>query len=258
MTVIKGNKTYFVRPGSAQQSDTESLHLGSASASDTESLNNETVRRPVRIFQALPLRSVQLEDQTHIKKSSGKKKLRRYQNRCVLQTLQEEDEPESTLIVIVDPYKSPFHRLLEDTNAMQFWNSFIEKTEEEQTNIINAFSEQYKPGCVQTIGDNYVGRVSSRVKREFKMKKNLSIENVKLYESQLIEFFTLSPEEVYVKSPPTSFDRLLLKAIAHYHGLQVKTNSPGENAKPTIEIYSHKQKWVPANCFLTDFIEQLR
>lgn len=142
-----------------------------------------------------------------------------------MQTLEEEDESESTLVIIVDPYKSPFARLLEDSDAMKFWNCFVEKTEEEQTDIINAFSQQYhkcKSDCVQG-SDRSLGRLSSRVKRTFKTKKNLSIENVKDCEFQLLEFFNSTPQDIYVRSPPTSFDRLLLKAIAHYHGLEIKS-----------------------------------
>lgn len=55
------------------------LSLGSASASDTESLNNEPV--PHRLFRNLPARTVQVEEPVNLKKSSGKKKMRRFQNR---------------------------------------------------------------------------------------------------------------------------------------------------------------------------------
>jgi len=161
----------------------------------------------------------------------------------------------------VDPYKSPFARLLEDFDALEFWNNFIEKTEKEQMDLLNAFSEQYhkyKPDCVQDTNRS-VGRVSARVKRTFKTKKNLSIEIVRDYELQLLEFFDSSPKDVYVKCPPTSFDRLLLKTIAHYHGLQIKSmTSLDESSKPSIEIFNTQPSWVPANCFLTDFIRQLR
>lgn len=259
MTVIKGNKSYFIRPGSAQASDTESLHLGSASASDTESLNNEAVARP-RAFQALPLKPVLGEEQMHLKKASGKKKLRRYQNRCILQTLQEEDESESTVIIIMESFKGPFARLLEDSKAMEFWNNFIEKSEEEQANIITAFSNKCnrtKIECNQSFTDQRLPKISSRVKRTFKTKKNLSMETVKGCEDNMLEFFTSTPHDVYIKSPNTSFDRLLLKAIAHHHGLQIN-NVINQTDKPCIEIFNKKSNWVPASCFLTDFIEQLR
>lgn len=142
-----------------------------------------------------------------------------------MQTLLEEDDSESTLVVIVDPYKSPFARLLEDLDAMKFWNDFVEKSEEEQTNIINAFSEHCHTAKVpvdQEGEGQHIGRVSSRVKRTFKTKKNLSVESVKTCEDNLLNFFNVTPKDIYVQSPPTSFERLLLKAIAHYHGLEIK------------------------------------
>lgn len=138
----------------------------------------------------------------------------------------QEDPHEDKLIVIVDPYKSPFARLLEDSNAMKFWNEFTAKSEEEQSCIICAFSQRQKnpptdEGAPNNI-DAHVGRISSKVKRSIKTKKNLSIEAVKNSELELLEFFKSEPQNVYVKSPSTSFDRLLLRAIATYHGLQIQ------------------------------------
>ncbi|XP_066158059.1 R3H domain-containing protein 4-like [Euwallacea fornicatus] len=262
MTVIKGNnKSYFTRPGSAQVSDSESLHLGSASASDAESLSNEPVG-PSRLFHTLVPKTNQSEEPVNLKRSSGKRKVRRYQNRCLLQTLLEEEDESS--LVIINSHKSPFARLLEDTSAMKYWNNFIEKSDQEQADIINAFSQQYhkeksKSDIVIQNNKPPLGRVSSLVKRTLKTKKNLSMESVQNCEIEMLEFFEASPQDVYVKSPTSSFDRLLLKAIAHYHGLQIKCVAPsGENLKPCIEIFNMKEKWVPANCFLTDFIHQLR
>ncbi|KAL1493306.1 hypothetical protein ABEB36_011385 [Hypothenemus hampei] len=257
MTVIKGNKSYVVRPGSAQASDTESLHLESAPASDVESINNEPLTTRYLPNRSGLVRPVQVDDTLHLKKSSGKRKTRRYMNRCLLHTLKEEDDQESSLIVIVDPYKSPFARLLEDTEALKFWNDFVEKSENEQALIINAFYEKcQKQPPTYCNEEKSLGRVSSRIKRTFKTKKNLSIESVRDYELELLDFFNSNPQSVYVKIPPTTFDRLLLRAIAHYHGLDIHYINDSE--VKCVEIFTKKEDWVPANCFLTDFIKQLR
>ncbi|XP_030756271.1 R3H domain-containing protein 4-like [Sitophilus oryzae] len=257
MTVIKGQKTYFIKPGSTQGSDTESLHLSSAPASDTESLNNENIERPVRTH---PFKYLLTEEPTLYKKSFGRRKLRRYQNRCVLQTLQEEDD--SASVIVFESNKSPLTRLLEDDIAIEFWNKFIEKSEEEQENILNSLS--VKTELKSKISDNgnnneIRGWISSKTKRTFKLKKNLSLEAIKNYEDDMLKFFLNSPFDVYVKVPLTSFDRLLLRAIARYHGLQTKTvNSTNAEEKPSVEIFNIKEDWVRANCFLTEFIQQLR
>jgi len=253
MTVIKGKQTYSF-PTSGNNSDVESLNLGSASASDTESINNEpnTTSRP---FVPAALKSSHSEELILLKKCSGRKKLRRFQNRCLLQTLAEEEEDEGALVVIMEPYKSPFTKLLEDDNALEFWNVFVDKSEEEQAKVIEAFSYSHSEK-IQPAKEKSLGRISHKIKRSIKVRKNLSLEQVKKSEDDLISFFKATPWETYTQYPPTYFARLLLHAIAQYHGLQ----SLGmiENGSKKVDIYSTAKDWIPAECFLTDFVAQLR
>nr|AEE61844.1 unknown [Dendroctonus ponderosae] len=260
MTVIADNKSRFEGDGSPQNSDTESLGLNSPMVSDTESLQDSVIIRP-RPFQARSFKPILLDEYSPLKRSSGKRKLRRYENRLILQF--QEDQRDEKLIVIVDPYKSPFARLLEDSNAMRFWNDFTKKSEEEQSSIICAFSQRQKHPLIEESAPNnvdaHVGRISTKVKRSIKTKKNLSIEAVRDSELDLLDFFKSKPQNVYVKSPSTSFDRLLLRAIATYHGLQIRSAVELEgSSKPQIKIFNDRKCWTPANCFLTDFIKQLK
>lgn len=52
------------------------------SASDTESVNEDQVHPPtrLRVYKSSPVKLSHVEDLVHIKKSTGKKKLRRYQD----------------------------------------------------------------------------------------------------------------------------------------------------------------------------------
>lgn len=135
-----------------------------------------------------------------------------------MQTLAEEDEDEGSAM-FMEPYSSPFTKLLQDNDALQFWNAFVDKSEEEQAQVVAAFSQKHsKKDEVQK--DKPLARISSKIKRTIKIKKNLSLELVKKSEDDLIAFFKLTPSQVYVKYPPTYFERLLLHAIAQYHGLQ--------------------------------------
>ena len=134
-----------------------------------------------------------------------------------MQTLAEEEENDA-LVVIMEPYDSPFSKLLQDEDALQFWNAFIDKSEEEQAQVIADFSDKKQKDIVQK--DKPFARISSKIKRTIKIKKNLSLEQVKESEDDLIAFFKVTPSQVYVKCPPTYFERLLLHAIAQYHGLQ--------------------------------------
>lgn len=136
----------------------------------------------------------------------------------MLQTLNEDDE-ENEFIVIMEPYKTPFTRLLEDKTAMECWQNFIEKSEKEQKEIIQKFSNSVQDIKNDNIRKDKPGKISSRIKRTFKIRKNLSLEIVKGCEEDLIGFFRTTPSDIYIKHPPTSFDRLLLHGIAQYHRL---------------------------------------
>ncbi|CAH1154642.1 unnamed protein product [Phaedon cochleariae] len=260
MTVIKEKQGYnYPKPNSAAASDTESLNLGSVPASDTESINNDEPHRVHRLpLFRLPLHGSQVEELINIKKNSGRKKLRRYQNRCVLPTFEEDEEEK---YVLMESYKGPFTRLLEDKVAMECWNNFIEKSEEEQSQIMRQISENY---CNDQINNSpsddfdSPGKISSRIRRTFKIRKNLQFEVIDECETDLIQFFETRPEDTYVKFPPTSFDRLLIHAIAQYHKLKSISVLYGDDARRSVEVYNVRQNWICANCRLADFIKKLR
>lgn len=119
----------------------------------------------------------------------------------------------------MEPYKTPFTRLLEDSDAMDYWQEFIRKSEKEQNEIIQAFSISVQDIKDEVTDKKRPGKISSRIKRTFKIKKNLSLEYVKNSEEDLIAFFNNTPCDIYIKDPPRSFDRLLLHGIAQYHKL---------------------------------------
>ncbi|XP_023027313.1 R3H domain-containing protein 4 [Leptinotarsa decemlineata] len=279
MTVIKAKKNHKFPPLTSPTSDDDTLSLDNVQDSDGDSLQDEGPRTsPIRFrlgnvqdsdgaslqvqgprtsrIRNVKRKSVPIEE-VKIRKNLGRKKLRRYENRCVLQSLIEEDEKENH-VVIMESYKGPFTRLLEDKSAMEYWNEFIEKSEKEQTEIVKALSNKYHslPDC--TVDSDIPGRISSRIRRTFKLKKNLSLVTVRECEEDLIEFFKARPEDIYVRIPPTSFDRLLIHAVAQYHRLKSISNYVDEGTRRSVEVHNTRDNWSPANCQLSDFIERLR
>jgi hypothetical protein len=223
--------------------------LGSASASDTESLNNEPFLRNQPFVPPI-FKNSKSEEQPILKRCSGRKKLRRYQNRCLLQTLAEEHEEEEDVVIIMEPYQGPFTRLLRDSAALHFWNIFVDKCEEEQAQLIAAFTEKNtKEKTVEK--EKRSIKISPKMKRIFKLKNKLSLEQVKISEDDLIAFFKITPNGIYEKSPPTFFERLLLHTIAQYHGLQSLGIVENEHRK--IEVYNTIADWMPVEPLLIDF-----
>ncbi|XP_072396401.1 R3H domain-containing protein 4-like [Diabrotica undecimpunctata] len=260
MTVIKEKQNYkYPSPNSAAASDTESLHLGSVSASDTESVIEEPLQHRIRIVKPKVIKPSQVEELVNLKKNSGRKKLRRYQNRCILQTLSEEDEENENMVVIMEKYKGPFARLLGDKEAFEYWQQFIEKSESEQFEILQALTEKYpNETVVENFKTDSPGKISSRIRRTFKIRKNLSLEIVQMCEEDLLKFFKTRPDDRYVKVPPTSFERLLIHAVAQYHKLKSISVIVDDGVRKSVEVYNIHKNWSPANCNLTDFIKELR
>ncbi|KAF5287232.1 hypothetical protein FQR65_LT12276 [Abscondita terminalis] len=210
MTVTKGRQQKYVHPDSSNPSDTESLHLPSASNSDVESENNFVINRHTEVLYMPTPR-----DFYYIRKSAGRRKQRRFINRTELQVLSEEDD-EDGIIKLMDDYKSPFARILEDEHKFQKWNDFINMTEEDQKAMLDFVPN----GRVHSsIKNKAPPKISSRIKHAMKLKKKLSTQMVEKLENEVIKFFQYCPEGVFVASPPTSFERLLLHAIAQYHRL---------------------------------------
>lgn len=138
---------------------------------------------------------------------------------CVLQTLAEEDEVEE-IPTLLESYRSPFARLLEDENALEFWNDFIEKSQNEQAVIMESLGQKQdkRESAVAKPGSPFA-KISAKIKRTLKIRKKLAKEMLAGLEKDMINFFKDSPDGIYVKEPSNSFERLLLHAVAQYHSL---------------------------------------
>lgn len=138
---------------------------------------------------------------------------------CILQTLVEEDELEE-VPRLIEPYKSPFMRLLEDQNALEFWNDFIEKSQDEQAVIMESLGQKEEK-CLKNEGKTIspFARISGKIKRTLKIRNKHAKELLGGMEGDMISFFCETPDGVYIKEPANSFERLLLHAVAQYHNL---------------------------------------
>ncbi|KAK4872061.1 hypothetical protein RN001_016185 [Aquatica leii] len=242
MTVTKGRRQAYVYPDSNNASDTETLHLPSTSNSDVESERNFVVNRVATV--------VCLTDFCYIKKNAGRRKQRRFNNRTELQVLSEEEETEHG-IKLMEDYKSPFARVLENESNLRRWNEFINLSEEEQRTLLEFVPEEIR----SYVTNKHTPRISSRIKRAMKVKKNLSMDMVEKLENEVVNYFLCSPEGVFVSSPPTSFERLLLHAIAQYHCLKSISLI---NVKRSVEVTCDAvELWKPMQEPFCNFVRQL-
>ncbi|XP_044764992.1 R3H domain-containing protein 4-like [Coccinella septempunctata] len=252
MTVLDKLKKKYAFPTTVSDSDNE-LQLDLDNSTDGETFVEES---PPSTSRYIPTRFkhrkvVTADDTPAFRKHGGKRRLRRYQNCALLQTLSEEDFEGNNTSDIFESKKTPLSKLIEDPMALQYWNEFIDKSEEEQKQIIGNFKSDVRD--IYKTEKPFL-RISSKIRRTLKIKRNLSVDTVKLFEFDIIQFFKKSPQEKYVKYPSTSFDRLLTHAVAQYHCLY--SFSDWENERRKVEIQNLEENWTPAECFLHELISK--
>lgn len=150
----------------------------------------------------------------------------------------------------------------------------MEKSEEEQARFVAAFTEK-NPSTNQIPQKKPFFKISHKIKRTIKIKKNLSLEQVEQFEDDIVAFFKKTPHEIYAKIVETYFSRLLLHGIAQYHGLIslgifsisvayefnfLYYNFTGliEDGARKVHVFNTTKNWEPTERRLSDFIAQLR
>lgn len=229
------------------------ISSASSSISDIQSLQNTNQN----VTFASPVNSKFskcLQEHLLTNKHPGRRKYRRYQNRVILMTLYEDEED---TVTVYETTKTPLTRLIEDSKALEYWNEFIKKSEEEQNEIISsATNNKEKNISNNNCQDNQhpITQLSSKIKRFLKIKRNLPLELVKSFEEEIVKFFNVTPFEKFFKEVNKSCERLLTHAIAQFHSLK----SLNYEMKKQVLIINLKEDWEPSKYYLYEFIEKLR
>lgn len=248
MTVTKGRRPTYVypNPNSDQTSGADSLHLATPTTTDVDS-ESESIHLPVTgrctIFEPLWCN----------RKNLGRRKQRMLFNHLRIVS-EEVDDVDSNYIQLMENYKTPFARLLNDNNALSQWYEFIELPEEQQQQLTESVPK-IEHTQSEDKRDNHQKKLSSRIKRAIKVKKNLSMQMVQTLENDLINYFICSPEGIFTSSPSTSFERLLLHAIANYHHL--KSISVINIEIRTVQVTCNHKPWKPIDVSFCNFVKQL-
>ncbi|KAK5639474.1 hypothetical protein RI129_011966 [Pyrocoelia pectoralis] len=246
MTVTKGRRPTYVYPNSHQASGTESLHLATPTTTDVDSESESIPHLPATgrctIFEPFWCN----------RKNLGRRKQRILFNHL---RIVNEEVDNSDYIQLMETYKTPFARVLEDKNALSQWNEFIELPEEQQQQLTEPVPKIQQHTQSEDKSDNLRPKLSSRIKRAIKVKKNLSMEMVQTLENDVINYFISSPEGIFTSSPSTSFERLLLHAIANYHHL--KSISVINIGIRTVQVTCIHMLWKPMDVSFCNFAKQL-
>lgn len=96
------------------------------------------------------------------------------------------------------------------------WNKFTQQDEKQQTETIELLSRNAE--LRQKIMLSSYSNISQRIRTSFKTLRDFC--ELDRLETEIVEFFRTSPEEVYKKDDKSSFQRLLIHGIAQYYTLK--------------------------------------
>lgn len=213
--------------------------------SETESIASEPAPLPTNIRRRNRGHgNFFFADRSSLGIHAGRRKLHRHANTKMLEVLLEDDESEDGLL---ESYKDPFERLMELTDEpLEFLNEFTLRLEEESS---------VEPSELRDKGDlSPFYKISNKIRRTIKARKNLPISLLKNIEDDVLTFFKLAPSGVFFFAPVKSFDRLMFHAVAQYHSL--KSESLIQDGKICVEVTNEDESWVPVEVSLSEYVSR--
>jgi len=187
---------------------------------------------------------------------------------------------------------SAFTQLFLEAGKMKAWNSFIHKSEEEQKAILYNRRQRKNGPHQRDIDEKHVEKVhhaketgpatsakhpiemseekrqvhpaysaSSSFRRiENRLKtllthKHVPWEKLEQFEQDLTDFFTTSPDGVFVTVLESGYDRLLLHAVAQYMRLKSQSIGPLDHRETQIETYIDRP-FMPPIQTLANYLRQ--
>ncbi|XP_039623121.1 R3H domain-containing protein 4 [Polypterus senegalus] len=237
----------------------------------SSSLPNSPVKRvsPAKKKQYFISQAIRNSDLTP--KAKGRKSLRRLENTRYLADLLERDEVSKEDGDPSEPAApSIFTEAHTNSNYVQLWNDFLNRTGEEQEKLLMFIEEQarrkhgaklsepmeedkreedpaYTPHlCFQ--------RINKRLRITLK-RKQIPMAFLDCLEEDLRTFFSAHPQSVYTAVLENSYERLLLHGVCQYMALT--SASLDRDGKRQTRVVNHQKEFLPPGLLLSTYLEQL-
>ncbi|XP_049804598.1 R3H domain-containing protein 4-like isoform X2 [Schistocerca nitens] len=186
----------------------------------------------------------------------GKKQSRRHDNAMLLETLVEESEiQEITLQDLMQNPSPGFSRLFEDDN-MEKWYEFMESSEEVQKKIIEHSPK--KRSSPFNSSQNSAGKEFQRIKsgvRNVLKRSHVPVGMLTYLETEVVNFFSKSPQSVYISGILSSFERLLLHAISQYHQLCSFSRTDESSHTRHVHVWNDNDGYTIPKMLLSEYLE---
>lgn len=253
MGVIKKNDS---KVGLFSPASEDSLQI--AQSDDELSIASVSTDVSVNIPQPIPRQRNYPKPMSfhNTRRRMGKKQSRRHDNALLLETLVEESEVQEITLKDLMQNPSPgFSRLFEGDN-MEKWYDFMESSEEVQKKIIDHGPK--KRSCSSDPAQDAAGKEFQRIKsgvRNLLKRSHVPVGMLTFLETEIVNFFTKSPQSVYISGILSSFERLLLHAISQYHQLCSFSRTDESSRTRHVHVWNDNDGYTIPKMLLSEYLE---
>ncbi|KAL1023255.1 hypothetical protein UPYG_G00038340 [Umbra pygmaea] len=202
-------------------------------------------------------------------RAKGKNSQRRQENSRYLANLLEKDECSKNEEEICSEPALPsvFTEACTNTQYVEQWNDFMNRSGEEQEKLLAILEEEAKRNHSKKpstdkrevnpafSAQDHFQRIDRRLRATLR-RRQVPIGIIAILEKNLLSFFGAQPHSVYTVNLGNSFERLLLHAVCQYMDL-VSASSDFNGARQTDVVNKQEGLFHPPDLLLSAYLEHM-
>ncbi|XP_018425977.1 PREDICTED: R3H domain-containing protein 4 [Nanorana parkeri] len=209
-------------------------------------------------------------------RAKGRKSLRRLENNRYLMTLLEKDEcvtEEGETCNYSPP--SIFTEACNNETYIEIWNDFMNRSGEEQEKVLLYLEQEVRrpreranKGKDKRTG-TFLNHLSpdvrhaytpeecyQRINRSLRCtlkRRQIPMGTLECLEEEMLSFFSVSPESVYIAMMENSYQRLLLHAVCQY--MDLASASSNLQGKRQMRVVNRNREFCPPELLLSTYLQ---
>lgn len=200
-------------------------------------------------------------------KAKGRKSLRRLENNRYLMSLLEREE---CVADDVDPCicasPSIFAEVCNNEMYIEIWNDFMNRSGEEQEKVlfyleqevrkprekVNKCKDERREHPAYTAEQCYQ-RINRSLRCTLK-RRQVPMGMLEVLEEEMLSFFSVTPESVYISMMENSYQRLLLHAVCQY--MDLASASSNMKGKRQMRVVNRNREFCPPELLLSSYLQR--
>ncbi|KAM4708384.1 R3H domain-containing protein 4 isoform 2-T3 [Discoglossus pictus] len=199
-------------------------------------------------------------------RAKGRKSIRRLENTRYLMTLLEREEcvsDEGDTYPCATP--SIFTEACNNESYMEIWNDFMNRSGEEQEKVLLYLEQEVrrpreranKGRDKRTENPAYSAEECyQRINRSLRgtlKRRQIPMGTLECLEEEMLSFFSVSPESVYIAMMENSYQRLLLHAVCQY--MDLVSASTDIKGKRQMRVVNRHREFCPPDLLLSSYLQ---